>query len=169
MVKRIRKMLNALVMTLLLVSTIGSQVFAAVPTEIVAASKMDSIKLDATVFQCFDDSGISTCATTFNKATITISYHSDSGMQVLILTYVNGVASVVGVKDISIQAKSGSNWVTVATSAGGELTNVQGMGCEVTYAGAVEGVTYRVVCTHYADYEGYRELYHESEGFECKY
>lgn len=165
MAKKVKRLIGAWVALILLISSFGMQALAASPMQ----TESNVVVLDADIFECVNDSGISAYATIFDKATITISYHSDSGMQVLILTYVNGVASVVGVKDILIQAKSGSNWVTVATSAGGELTNVQGMGCEVTYAGAVEGVTYRVVCTHYADYEGYRELYHESEGLECKY
>ena len=161
----IKRMRNIFVTTLLLVSMLCTQVFATVNTEFDSEVEV----LDTRIFEYVNDTGISTYATTFNTATITISYDKDTGMEVLILTYVNGVASVVGVKDILIQAKSGSSWVTVATSPGGELTNVQGMGCEVTYAGAVEGVTYRVVCTHYANYEGYRELYHESEGFKCQF
>ena len=165
MVVKIRKVFDTFMAVVLLVSALNMQVWAATPQE----QNSNVEVLDARVFEYVNESGISTYATKFDTASIAISYYSDSGMVVLILTYVNGVASVVGVKDILIQAKSGSNWVTVATSAGGEVTNAQGMGCEVTYAGAIEGVTYRVVCTHYADYEGYRELYHESVGMECKY
>ena len=163
--KRLRKMLKGVVTTLLLVSTLSMQVFAASSAE----SNSDVVELEATVFEYSDSSGISTYATIFQDASITISYHSSVGMEVLILTALNGVGTVVGVKDIKIQAKSGNSWVTVATSAGGEVTNARGMGCEVTYAGAIEGVTYRVVCTHYGNYEGYRELYHESVGMVCEY
>lgn len=165
MLRKIRKFINVLMSAVLLVSTLNSQVLAATTSETVS----EVVVLDAKIYEYVSDSEISTYATKFDTATITISYHSAIGMDVMILTYVNGVASVVGVKDILIQAQSGSNWVTVATSAGGEMTDVQGMGCAVTYAGAVEGVTYRVVCTHYADYEGYRELYHESAGMVCQY
>lgn len=165
MIKEVKKMFNVFVTTLLMVATLSTQVFAATPSNAVSGVE----ELNATVYEYVKESEISTYATTFDTATITISYHSSTGMEVLILTYVNGVASVVGVKDILIQMKSGNDWITVATSDGGELSNVQGMGCEITYAGAIEGQTYRVVCTHYADYEGYRELYHESGGMLCRY
>lgn len=159
------KSLKVLVTTLLLVSTLGSQVLAAES----GGLQSNVEELDAIIYEYVNDSGISTCETLFYDASITFAYYSDTGLDAMILTSVNGVASVVGVKDIKIQAKNGNSWVTVATSAGGELTNAQGMGCRVTYSGVIEGVTYRVVCTHYADYEGYRELYHESGGLVCQY
>ena len=165
MQKKLSKLAKTLVITLLLISVWSTQVVAASPDTM----SPEVVDLDATIYEYTNESGISTYATIFQDASITITYHSSVGMEVVILTYVNGTASVVGVKDIKIQAKSGNSWVTVATSAGGEVTNARGMGCEVTYAGAIEGVTYRVVCTHYANYEGYRELYHESVGMVCDY
>ena len=165
MQKKLSKLAKTLVITLLLISVWSTQVVAASPDTM----SPEVVDLDATIYEYTNESGISTYATIFQDASITITYHSSVGMEVVILTYVNGTASVVGVKDIKIQAKSGNSWVTVATSAGGEVTNARGMGCEVTYAGAIEGVTYRVVCTHYANYEGYRELYHESVGMVCEY
>ena len=165
MQKKLSKLAKTLVIILLLISVWSTQVVAASPDTM----SPEVVDLDATIYEYTNESGISTYATIFQDASITITYHSSVGMEVVILTYVNGTASVVGVKDIKIQAKSGNSWVTVATSAGGEVTNARGMGCEVTYAGAIEGVTYRVVCTHYANYEGYRELYHESVGMVCDY
>ena len=102
-------------------------------------------------------------ATTFIDTSIGISY-SSSGMFITIDTIMNKTASVVGVKDIQVQIQNGDDWVTVATSTGGELTNTGSCCVELNYTGAIVGQTYRVTCIHYANVDGYRELYHETAG-----
>ena len=114
------------------------------------------------------DNDIIARTTTFVDNTITIGYDTN-GMYVSIVTCMNQIASVVGVKDIEIQVQNGNEWVTVAVSSGGELSNTRSCVVDLNYSGAVRGYTYRVVCTHYGDVDGYKELYHESEGFKCEY
>ena len=124
--------------------------------------------LEAEVQALETDTNSMVRSTTFADATIDIQY-SASGMSISITTSMTKTASVVGVKDIEIQIKSGSSWVTVATSTGGELYDVLGCVVDLTYTGSVQGETYRVVCTHYGNVDGYRELYHETAGFKCVY
>lgn len=101
-------------------------------------------------------------ATTFNDTAINVSC-SSSGMYVAIHTSMTKEASVVGVKDITVDRLINGTWVTVATSAGGEVYNNVGCVVSFTYTGAVYNATYRVTCVHYADVDGYRELYHEAD------
>ena len=108
-------------------------------------------------------------STTFIDTTIDFGYSQTEGMIVVITTSMNTTASVVGAKDIEIQIKNGNNWVTVATSTGGELTNTTACILTIKYPSPIEGETYRVVCTHYGDVDGYRELYHETTGMRCAY
>lgn len=124
--------------------------------------------LEAEVQALDTDTNSTVRSTTFADATISIQY-SASGMSISISTSMSQIASVVGVKDIEIQIKNGSSWVTVATSTGAELYNVPGCVVDLTYTGSIEGETYRVLCTHYGNVDGYRELYHESAGFKCVY
>ena len=107
-------------------------------------------------------------STTFIDNSIDISYSAD-GMFVAITTGMNTTASLVGAKDIKVQIKNGNDWVTVAVSDGGEAYNTTSCVLAFTYADSIVGETYRVVCTHYGDVDGYRELYHESYGFKCVY
>lgn len=112
---------------------------------------------------------ISTYATTFNKASIVVSFSSE-GMMVDIYTLMNKEASVVGVKDIKIQKKVWYGWSTVVTSEGGGSTNCLSSGCTVIYRGAELGETYRVLCTHYGNTDGgYRELENETSGYVYTY
>lgn len=106
-------------------------------------------------------------ATVFNVASVSAVY-DEAGMHIDIITTMNGVASVVGVKDIEIQKKTWyGGWTTVATSTGGESYNVMTSVCSLTYTGTVAGETYRVVRTHYGNVDGYRELSGETGGFLC--
>lgn len=107
-------------------------------------------------------------STTFIDTTITTGYDAE-GMHVTIVTCMNNVASLVGVKDIKIQVKNGNDWITVAVSSGGELYNTSACAVDINYSGVVEGYTYRVTCVHYGNVDEYRELYHETVGFKCQY
>ncbi len=161
--KKSSKIFRVLIVTMLLTALMGTQVLA-------AENDVQAIPvLEAFVYEYTTENGISARGTVFNTATIAIAFDPSYGMYIGILTHLNGIGSVVGVKDILIQEKQGNAWVTVATSAGGEVTNAAGIGCELYYPGAQSDKFYRVICTHYGDYEGYRELYHESEAFRCIY
>ena len=124
--------------------------------------------LEATVQEYTPNANSSARSTTFADNSIDVSFES-GGMLITITTSMTMVASLVGVKDIEVQLKNGNDWVTVATSTGGELTNVMGCTIGLTYTGAIYGEYYRVVCTHYGDVDGYRELYHETGSMRCIY
>ena len=135
-----------------------------------AQENADIEKLECQVIECnTSSSNSSTRTTTFVDNTISISYTRADGMYAAITTGMNITASVVGAKDIKVQIKNGNDWITVATSDGGELYNTTTCILTFSYSGVIEGQTYRVVCTHYGDVDGYRELYHESSGFKCVY
>lgn len=137
---------------------------------VLAAEGLEVVELESTVTAVYDSlsQGIQPRSTTFLDTSITIGY-DEEGMHVAICTDLNGVGSVVGAKDINVQIKNGSSWTTVATSAGGGVTDATGCIISFTYADAVKGETYRVTCIHYGNVDEYRELYHESEGFKCTY
>lgn len=125
------------------------------------------IELEATVSD-YDpvSGGLVPYSFTFVDTNISVSYDT-SGMHITIHTGVNNTASVVGVKDITVQVKSGNDWVTVATSNGGEVYDISGCSISITYPYSVKNKTYRVCCTHYATVDSYRELYHETSGMLC--
>lgn len=115
-----------------------------------------------------NNSGISPYATSFTTMEIEISYNQSYGMSITIDTSVSGTASVIGAKDIEIQKKGLFGiWSTVATSSGDEAYNTSGCIVSGYFSGVEEGEYYRVTCVHYADVEGYREVYHESGEFKC--
>lgn len=126
------------------------------------------VELNAEVVDIIRDSDISFYTTTFDEASITVSFSKD-GMLVEIATCMTKTASVVGAKDIKIQKKGLFGWSTVATSTGGESYNVTGNLCTVLYTGAVKGETYRVLCTHYGNVDGYNEIPNETSGYVCNY
>ena len=132
------------------------------------ASDVDVIALEAVVQEYTPDMNATVRSTTFSDNSIDVSF-SSSGMSITISTSTTLIASVVGVKDVEIQLKNGNDWVTIATSTGGELYNTLGCAVTCTYTGVIYGEYYRVVCTHYADVDGYRELYHESAAMRCIY
>lgn len=96
-----------------------------------------------------------------------INVVSDSeGMHIGILTGVIGMASVLGVKDIKIQKKNWLGfWETVATSSGGEVSDCSSMSVKILYKNAEKDATYRILCIHYGDVDGYHELEHDSGSF----
>ena len=108
-------------------------------------------------------------STTFIDTSIDMAFSAE-GMHITIFTEMTMTGSLVGVKDISIKKKGILGiWTTVATSSGAELTNASGIVVALNYAGAEKGETYKVICTHYGNVDGYRELYHESEEITCWY
>lgn len=144
---------------------------ASIATPVLAAEQTDVVELEATIttYDLSSFEGIESRSTTFTNTAIDIRFESD-GMHIVIHTGTSMTASVIGVKDIEIQKKGIFGiWSTVATSTGGEAYNISNCAASLTYTGAVEGETYRVTCTHYADVDGYRELYHETEGLTCAY
>lgn len=96
-----------------------------------------------------------------------INVVSDSeGMHIGIFTGVVGTASVIGVKDIKIQKKNWLGlWITVATSSGGESYDSSTSSVSILYENAEKDATYRILCVHYGNVDGYRELEHDSGSF----
>lgn len=135
-----------------------------------AAENVDSkvLILEASVVAHEAEPTIGMRSTTFTDTMILIS-SSSAGMSVTINTDLNNTASVVGVKDIKVQLKSGNDWITVATSTGGEVSGYSGCSVSFTYSGAVKGQTYKICCTHYGNVDEYRELYHETGEFVFTY
>lgn len=87
------------------------------------------------------------------------------GLEMSFTTSSVEVSSVIGVKDIKVQQKMWYGWKTVMTSDGAENQNEAVFGADLTYPDAVNGKTYRVLCTHYADYDGYEEVENDTGAF----
>ena len=143
--------------------------FSSVSTEVFATETMGEyvVVLDSSVIIC-EGTGQNVRSTTFSDTSIDVGLTS-SGMDITIYSTTNQLCSVVGVKDIEVQMKSGSKWVTVATATSGEATNTYGMGVHFTYPDAIYGATYRIYCVHYANGDEYRELEHTSIEFKFIY
>lgn len=110
-----------------------------------------------------------TRATVFTDASIVATKGDAGEMLITIMTSTSGIASVIGVKDIVVYKKGFLRWTEVATSSGAESYNAYGSTCEAHYYGAVEGETYKISCTHYANVDGYRELENESGDFKFNF
>lgn len=161
--KLLKKLTCTLLTAMMLCTTFISPVCAA-ESQI---QEVDIINASVTGFSSGSYNNMSR-ATTFIDTTITVTYIAD-GMYVTITTDMNKTASAVGVKDVEIQRKDGNSWTTIAVSDGGGVTNQTGCLVSFTYPNVEYGETYRVVCTHYANVDEYRELYHETAGFKCLY
>ena len=162
--KKLKKITSLLLSAVMLSTLFINVAFAAENSE-----ETDVVKLEAVVQEYTPDANAAARSTTFADATVDVSF-SSSGMSITITTGMTKIASLVGVKDIEVQLKNGNDWVTVATCAeGGEATNALGCAVALTYTGAIYGEYYRVVCTHYGDVDGYRELYHETGSMRCIY
>ena len=156
-----KKILTVLMSTLILLSSVSTEVFAnenAVEQVVV---------LESTVVP-YEGTGLNARSTTFTDNSIDV-YCSSIGMEVTIYSITNHLCSVVGVKDVEVQLKNGSNWVTVATSGPAEETNTHGMGMTFTYEDAIYGATYRIYCVNYANGDEYRELEHTTSEFKFIY
>ena len=162
--KHLKKVTSVLLTIILLSSSFTMSVLAAEEAPIA--------ELEVTVTPMFDsisNAGVGMRSTTFIDTSISVGYDAE-GMHVAIYTDLNGVASVVGAKDIKIQKKGLFGiWTTIATSEGGEATNSTGCVLRFTYPDVELGETYRVTCIHYGEVDEYRELYHETVGFTCAY
>ena len=156
-----KKTLTLLMTMVILFSSVSTEVFAAeMAVEEVAV-------LESTVFTC-GGTGQNARSTTFSDTSIDI-YCSSIGMEVTIYSITNQLCSVIGVKDVEVQLKNGSDWVTVAISGPAEDTNTHGMGMTFTYPDAIYGATYRIHCVHYANGDEYRELEHTTSEFKFIY
>ena len=87
------------------------------------------------------------------------------GLEMSFTTSSVEVSSVIGVKDIKVQQKMWYGWKTVMTSDGAENQNEAVFGADLTYPDAVNGKTYRVLCTHYANYDVYEEVVNDTGAF----
>lgn len=107
--------------------------------------------------------------TMMTQCTIAVSKGSD-GMKIDISTCSVGTSSVIGVKNIKVQKKNWLGlWTTVATCSGAEVYNSSSFGMTTTYTGAEEGATYRILCTHYANVDGYTEGDNDSGSFKYNF
>ncbi len=161
--KNLKKITSLLLSAIMLSTLFINVAFAAENSE-----ETDVVALEAVVQEYTPNVNSAARSTTFADATVDVQF-SSSGMSITISTSMTMIASVVGVKDIEIQLKNGNDWVTVATSTGGELYDTLGTAVTLLYTGAIYGEYYRVVCTHYGDVDGYRELYHETGSMRCIY
>ena len=80
-----------------------------------------------------------------------------------------GDAKVIGVKDIKVQQKVWYGWKTVFISDGAESYDSAIFGADLVYPDAIKDKTYRVICTHYADVDGYEEAVNDTGAFKYTY
>lgn len=109
---------------------------------------------------------------TFGVQPITTMYDCEiimafttEGLKLDFSTACLGTASVIGVKDIKVQQKMWYGWKTVLTSVGAENQNGSVFSCNLTYEGAENNKTYRVICTHYANVDVYEEFVNDTGAF----
>ena len=102
--------------------------------------------------------------TTMVDCEITMAF-TLKGLEMSFTTLSVEVSSVIGVKDIKVQQKMWYGWKTVMTSNGGENQNEDIFVGELIYPDAVNGKTYRVLCTHYANYDFYEEVVNDTGAF----
>ena len=107
--------------------------------------------------------------TTLFDCEIIMAFSADEGLVMTFTTSCVGVAKVIGVKDIKVQQKMWYGWKTVLVSNGAESTDRGSFGANLTYSDAIKDQTYRVICTHYADYDGYEEAVNDTGAFKFTY
>ena len=154
MKKKIKRIIS-LALTAVCLAAVPCTEIAAAETNAVAVEEVEV--LEATVRALPGSENMPMLRTMFSQCFVTVECTS-AGMIVEVRVGTTGVASYIGVKDIKIQKKVWYGWSTVATSSGGEVADAIAMTCNVTYANAEKGETYRVLCTYYADVNGYDEL-----------
>lgn len=121
--------------------------------------------LEATIVEALDLPSEINPFTMLTNCVIGVS-GDDDGMHIGISSGVVGTGSVVGVKDIKVQKKNWLGiWSTVAVCSGGESYNCGTMGINILYANAERGATYRILCVHYGDVDGYTETENNSGAF----
>lgn len=106
--------------------------------------------------------------TTMLDCEITLAFTSN-GIEMTFTTLSLKKSSVIGVKDIKVQQKMWYGWKTVMTSSGAENQNENMVVAGLTYPDAVNGKTYRVTCTHYANYDVYEEAENDTGAFKFVY
>lgn len=162
--RRVRRFICTALAAMFLVSAPCTQALAAE-----ADTGYEEVQvLEASVYAVPVDENTPSLQTVFGNCFISVS-GSDSGMLIEIRTESYGVSSVIGVKDVKIQKKVWYGWQTVATSSGGELTNVSTVNCSLLYEEAVKGETYKITCVHYANVDGYKEGTSDSGAFVYNY
>ena len=107
--------------------------------------------------------------TTLFDCEIIMAFRADEGLCITFTTSCAGAAKVIGVKDIKIQQKMWYGWKTVATSAGTEGYDQAIFAADLVYPDAIKDKTYRVICTHYADVDGYEEVVNDTGAFKFTY
>ena len=107
--------------------------------------------------------------TTLFDCEIIMAFKMDEGLCMTFTTSCAGTASVIGVKDIKVQQKMWYGWKTVITSDGAENYNEPIFAAGLKYADAIKDRTYRVICTHYADVDGYEEVVNDTGAFKFTY
>ena len=116
----------------------------------------------------YDPYGVQPLTTLFN-CQIIMAFRADEGLCMTFTTSSAGPAKVIGVKDIKVQQKVWYGWKTVLVSDGTELYDSSIFAADLTYSGAIKDQTYRVICTHYADYDGYEESVNDTGAFKFTY
>lgn len=107
--------------------------------------------------------------TTLFDCEIIMAFKMDEGLCMSFTTSSMGDAKVIGVKDIKVQQKMWYGWKTVLISDGGETYDSAIFGADLKYADAIKDRTYRVICTHYADVDGYEEVVNDTGAFKFTY
>lgn len=116
----------------------------------------------------YDPYGVQPLTTLFN-CQIIMAFRADEGLCMTFTTSSAGPAKVIGVKDIKVQQKVWYGWKTVLVSDGTELYDSSIFAADLTYSDAIKDKTYRVICTHYADYDGYEESVNDTGAFQFTY
>lgn len=107
--------------------------------------------------------------TTLFDCEIIMAFSADEGLVMDFTTSSAGEAKVIGVKDIKVQQKVWYGWKTVFISDGAESYNRATFGADLVYPDAIKDKTYRVICTHYADVDGYEEAENDTGAFKYTY
>ena len=107
--------------------------------------------------------------TTMFDCEIIMAFKMDEGLCMSFTTASIGIASVIGVKDIKVQQKMWYGWKTVLASDGTEFYDCSSFGADLKYPDAIKDRTYRVICTHYADVDGYEEVVNDTGAFKFTY
>ena len=107
--------------------------------------------------------------TTLFNCEIIMAFRADEGLCMTFTTSSAGPAKIIGVKDIKVQQKVWYGWKTVFISDGAESYDSAIFGADLVYPDAIKDKTYRVICTHYADVDGYEEAENDTGAFKFTY
>ena len=107
--------------------------------------------------------------TTLFDCEIIMAFRADEGLCMTFTTSSAGPAKVIGVKDIKVQQKVWYGWKTVFISDGTESNDRSTFAADLVYPDAIKDKTYRVICTHYADVDGYEEAVNDTGAFKYTY